>query len=190
MSKTRHLNLCFAAVMMGVLGVALLTYREDVLGPLLAPVAMWTAHATFALLQWSGIEATRVATVISHPSGFAYEIYHRCTGFLPVALLTAAILASPGTLRGKIIGLAVGAPILIALNLIRLVHLFYLGVYHPVAFDFAHTVLWEALSILSILGLWGCWARWSTAGLGPEDHSVRSSSGWQGSMSAGAVEKR
>lgn len=163
MPVTRQLNLRFALVMVGFAGAVLLTYREDVLGALLAPVTMWTAQATLALLHWFGMEATRTANVISHPNGFAYEIYYRCTGFLPVAFLATAILAYPGPLRRKIIGLAVGVPVLIALNLTRLVHLFYLGVRHPAAFDLAHSVLWEGLLILAILGLWLGWTRWLTS---------------------------
>ncbi len=161
MSLTRHLNLRFAVVMAVFAGVVLLTYREDMLGPLLAPLTTLTAQITLALLHWLGMEAVRVATVISHPDGFAYEIYYRCTGFLPVAFLTASILASPGPLRRKCVGLAVGAPILIGINLARLVHLFYLGVHHPATFHFSHGVLWEGLFILATLGLWLRWTRWS-----------------------------
>ncbi len=160
MSVTRQLNLRFVTVMVGFVGVVWLTYREDVLGPPLATLTTLTAQTTLALLHWLGMEAVRVATVISHPDGFAYEIYYRCTGFLPVAFLTVSILAYPGSLRRKYIGLAVGVPILIGLNLARLVHLFYLGVYNPAAFNFAHAVLWEALLVLAIIGLWLGWTKW------------------------------
>lgn len=163
MHLTRPLNLRFVAVIVGFAGVAYLTYREDVLGALLAPLTTWTAGATLVLLHWLGIAATRMATVVSHPSGFAYEIYYRCTGFLPVAFLMTAILATPGCWRRKLVGLAVGAPVLIALNLTRLVHLFYLGVHHPAAFDFAHTVLWDGLFVFAIFGLWVIWTRWLSA---------------------------
>ena len=161
MPVTRQLNLRFALVMAGFAGTVLLTYREDVLGTLLAPLTMWTAWVTLALLHWLGMEATRVATVVSHPSGFAYEIYYRCIGFLPVGFLTTGILAYPGRWRRKLVGLVVGVPVLIALNLTRLVHLFYLGVHNPAAFDFAHAVMWEGFLILAILGLWLSWTRWS-----------------------------
>ena len=161
MPVTRQLNLRFALVMAGFAGAVLLTYREDVLGALLAPVTMWTARVTLTLLHWLGMEATRTAIVISHPNGFAYEIYYRCIGFLPVGFLTTGILAYPGHWRKKLVGLVVGVPVLIALNLTRLVHLFYVGVHNPAAFDFAHSVMWEGFLILAILGLWLGWTRWS-----------------------------
>jgi exosortase/archaeosortase family protein len=160
MSATTQLNLRFATVMAVFAGVVFLTYREEVLGALLTPVATVTAEMTLVMLRWAGMVGVRVATVISHPDGFAYEIYYRCTGFLPVAFVTLAILASPGPLRRKVIGLALGVPVLIVLNLTRLVHLFYVGVHSPAAFDFAHAVVWEGLLILAIFALWLGWARW------------------------------
>lgn len=161
MYVSRQLNLRFATMMAVFVGVVLLTYRDDMLGLVLTPLTTLTANMTLALLHWLDMEAVRVMTVISHPDGFAYEIYYRCTGFLPVAFLTASIVAFPGTMRRKCVGIAVGVPILIGLNLARLVHLFYLGVHNPAAFELAHTVIWEGLLILAIFGLWLCWTRWS-----------------------------
>jgi len=137
------------------------TYREDVLGPILSPLTYYTARAALVLLHMCGMEAARAATVIYHPDGFAYEIYYRCTGFLPVAILTASIFASPGPLRFKFCGLAMGVPVLLAVNLFRLVYLFYVGIYIPAAFDFSHSVLGESLLILATLGLWLTWIKWN-----------------------------
>lgn len=157
----RELHLRFVAVMTVFVGVVLLTHGDDTLGSLLAPLTALTTQMTLPVLQWSGMEATRAAAVISHPGGFAYEITYRCTGFLPVAFLTMSILASPGSLQRKVIGLVVGVPILFGLNLARLVHLFYVGVYDPAAFHVAHTLLWEGCLILVTVGLWLGWMRWS-----------------------------
>ena len=160
----------FVAVMVSFAGIAVLTYREDVLGTLIAPLTLLTAEVTSVLLRWVGMEAARVATVVSHPSGFTYEIYYRCTGFLPAAVLTTAILASPGRGRWKLVGMVVGVSTLISLNLARLVHLFYVGVHQPAVFDFAHSVLWEGLVILAVVGLWLGWTCWagSTRQHGPD----------------------
>src|SRR3989304_7051842 len=141
MAVFRYVNLRFTAVMAIFVDVILLPYREDVLGSLLGPLTTLTAQVTLALLHWLGMEAARVGTLISHPHGFAYEIYYRCTGFFPVAVLTVSILASPGTLRRKCIWLALGVPVLIALNLVRLVPLFFIGGFNPPPFVFAHPVL-------------------------------------------------
>lgn len=157
---TRKQKTRFAVIMVGFLLVLTLTYREDLLGNVLSPLAYFTARTTLALLHICGIEAARTATLIYHPDGFTYEIYYRCTGFLPVAILTAAIFAYPGPWRYKIFGLAMEVPVLLALNLIRLVTLFYVGVYIPAAFDFAHSVIGESLLIIATAGLWLAWIRW------------------------------
>jgi len=151
----------FALIMAGFTLALLFTYREDVLGYILSPLAYYTARTTLGLLHMFGMEAARTATLIYHPDGFAYEIYYRCTGFLPVAILTASIFAYPGPSRFKFLGLAMGVPVLLALNLFRLVYLFYVGVYIPAAFDFAHSVLGESLLILATLGLWLAWIKWN-----------------------------
>jgi exosortase H (IPTLxxWG-CTERM-specific) len=157
-------RLRFALVLVIFVGVVLVAYSEEVLGPPLAPLTTLTAQMTFAFLQWTGLAAERTATLIHQPGGFGYEIYYRCTGFLPVAFLTVSILAYPARPRAKLVGLAVGVPLLIGLNLIRLVHLFYIGVYRPAIFDFAHTVAWEGSIILAIIAIWLIWTTWADSG--------------------------
>jgi exosortase H (IPTLxxWG-CTERM-specific) len=158
---TRQQKHRFAFVMAGFTFALVLTYREDVLGAILSPLTAYTARTTLVLLHMFGMEAVRMATLIFHPDGFAYEIYYRCTGFLPVAILTAVIFAYPGPWRFKFFGLAIGVPVLLVLNLFRLVYLFYVGVYIPAAFDFAHSVLGESLLILVTLVLWLVWIKWN-----------------------------
>ena len=150
----------FVVIMAGFALALVFTYRENVLGAILSPLTDYTARTTLVLLHMCGMEAARAATLIFHPAGFAYEIYYRCTGFLPVAILSAAIFAYPGSWRSKFFGLAIGVPVLLALNLFRLVYLFYVGVYFPAAFDFAHSVLGEGLWLLATLGLWLAWIKW------------------------------
>ena len=144
-------------------GVILLMYRDDILGTFLTPLTMMTARTTLALLHWSGMEAVRVANQIYHPDGFGYEIYYRCTGFLPAAFLTVAIMAYPRTLGRKTCGLALGVSVLMALNLTRLVHLFYVGVYNPTVFDVVHAIFWQGIFILVSVGLWLGWIKWSNS---------------------------
>jgi len=160
MVVTRHLSFRFAALMAAFAGLVFVTYRQDVAGSLLTPLTTLTAQMTLSLVNWLGMEAVRVGTMISHPDGFAYLIYYRCTGILPVAFLAAAVAAYPARLHQKLAGLAVAVPILIIFNLARLVHLFYLGVHRPAVFDVSHTIVWEILLILVTIGLWVGWTRW------------------------------
>ena len=122
----------------------------------------WTAETTVRLLEISGIEALRQSTMIYEPSGFAYEIYFRCTGFLPVVTFVVALLALPGcSWRSRLIGLSLGVPLILGVNFARLVHLFYLGVYRPDLFPFAHAVLWESGIVITVAVVWLMWAAWA-----------------------------
>jgi len=140
----------------------LLVYRDDLLGRLLDPWAELTARMTLFILHFLRVEAMRIGSQIHHPGGFAYEIYYRCTAVLVATLLGALTVATPASVRCKLIGLSVGIPVLFALNLIRLVHLFYTGVFYPGLFDLAHGLVWELILISATLGLWWLWSRWAT----------------------------
>jgi exosortase/archaeosortase family protein len=103
------------------------------------------------------MDATREVAAIYHPTGFAYEISHGCIGLVPAALLGVSISVYPAGTRTKLIGLAVGIPLLIGVNFARLVHLFYLGVHRPDFFHVAHTVVWQGVIIVTVVGLWLTW---------------------------------
>jgi exosortase/archaeosortase family protein len=148
-------------------GAVFLVYRDEVLGPVLAPLAAWTAHITLILVHVLGIDAVRADTVLAHPDGFAYEVAYTCTGFLPISTFIACILAYPGTWHTKRVGIAFGVPLLWMVNLLRLVHLFYLGVYIPEAFAPAHEVVWQGLQGMVFIALWLSWIHWSEKQVSP-----------------------
>src|SRR2546421_10087198 len=72
MLKDRVQDARFLAFMAVFTGFVFLLYREELVGPSLVPLTLWTARTTVLLLHWLGIEAVQAATVISHPEGFAY----------------------------------------------------------------------------------------------------------------------
>jgi exosortase/archaeosortase family protein len=140
------------------LGLFLMAYRDEFLGRLLEPLSLATAVTAAGAIEFFGMEVVRTLTVLRHPDGFAYEIYYRCTGLLPVVVFAIITLAYPAPSKPKAVGLGVGIPFLLFLNLARLVHLFYIGVHSPDLFDLAHSVLWEAILIgAAFLLFW----RWS-----------------------------
>lgn len=126
---------------------------------MLAPLNLLTAQLTAAMLDLVGLPVVREAVVLTHAGGFACEIYQACTAFTPVALLAAAILPYPASWRARLLGVAVGAAFLIALNQLRLVSVVWLGVYAPQFFDFVHFWLWHALLIAATAGYWLGWVK-------------------------------
>jgi exosortase/archaeosortase family protein len=165
--RLRHarLNARYALGLAAVAVLLWLAFRDEVMGPVLEPLRTLIAQATLELIHGVGMEATRHASAIYHPGGFAYEISRGCTGFVPAAMLAAAISGYPARRRGKVAGLALGIPALLGINLGRLVHLFYVGVHQPEWFDVAHKVAWEGLIILAVVGFWLGWATWVDRGV-------------------------
>lgn len=129
-------------------------FRDELVGPLVLPLRVLTARAALVLIQGVGIDAFREATALYHPGGFAYEVSRGCLGLIPAAFLTVGVLAYPAERRRKLVALVVGVPVLFAINLVRLVHLFYLGVHRPDLFRPAHQLVWQALIVAAVFLLW------------------------------------
>jgi exosortase/archaeosortase family protein len=151
---------------MAAFGLALLAlYRSPRLHGLLAPLDAPTARVTAALVGASGLEVERRGAVLAHPGGFSYEIYYRCTGLVVAACLAAGLAALPGRAggaggrRAKLLAVVVGAALVLALNFGRLAGLYWIGVRHPGAFDFAHRVVGEAGMLAAVGVYWLVWLR-------------------------------
>lgn len=147
----------FALVLAALAALVLVGYRDSVLGPPLAGWSALTARAAFAVLRALAVPASLDGTILAHPGGFACEVYYRCTGFLPLVCLAVAILASPGRARRKLAGIALGAPLLLGLNLLRVVHVFIVGATRPDLFGLMHGVVWEAAIVAAVIGIWMVW---------------------------------
>ncbi len=78
---------------------------------------------------------------------------------LHLGTLFAAIIAFPSSWRHKIVGFLVGFLAIQALNVVRVISLFYLGQWNMAVFNFAHEFLWQALIMLDVLIVWPLWVR-------------------------------
>ena len=100
-------------------------------------------------------------------NGFAVEIQAGCNGVEACITLAAAIVAFPASWRYRIAGLALGFIAVQALNLVRVISLFYLGQWSMKAFEFAHLYLWQALILIDALVVFLVWARQARVALPP-----------------------
>ncbi len=154
---SRRLLLALAAF----LGLVLLVFRDEVVGPAMQPLQAGAAAVVGALLGSAGLPVARESAALFHPGGFAYQVSRGCLGLVPAGFLAVGILAGPGGARAKTIGVGLGVSLVLGLNLLRLLHLFYLGVHDPRAFHLAHEVFWEVAIVLWVVGLWLLWLRWA-----------------------------
>lgn len=128
-----------------------------------AVVIPWTeglARVSAALIT---VFDPRVATfgkiLQSTANGFAISIEAGCNGIEAAIVLIAAMLAFPATWMYRAIGIAAGLATVQALNVLRVVSLFYLGQWSIQAFEWAHLYVWQALIMLDVLVVWLIWIR-------------------------------
>ena len=119
------------------------------------------ATVSTAILNLFDEGATSQGTAINSLR-FNINIAHGCDAIEPAALFVAAVLAFPASFRSKPLALFVGTFLLLTINLIRIVSLFYTGVYWPRAFETMHVDVWQPAFIVLSLFLWTLWALWAT----------------------------
>jgi exosortase H (IPTLxxWG-CTERM-specific) len=120
------------------------------------------ARLSYWLLHW-------VDTDVSVENEILYSLSHRkavrvergCNGVEAVAVLAAAILAYPTTMKAKILGLILGALAVQSLNVIRIVALYYLNIWNEALFEWTHLYLWQLLLILDAFVFFVLWLRWA-----------------------------
>lgn len=126
----------------------------SVLERALYPLTTMTASAASFAFGLFDVDVARSGFVFVHSDGFAYEIYYRCTGFWPVLLLAGLITADGVALRRRCHVILIGGGLLILLNLVRLLSLFWVGVEFPRYFGLAHSALWPFAMMGTVLSLW------------------------------------
>jgi exosortase H (IPTLxxWG-CTERM-specific) len=96
----------------------------------------------------------------STSNGFAISIERGCNGVEAVIILVAAMLAFPAPWKHRLIGIGLGFLAIQALNLVRIISLFYLGQWNHVWFDWFHLYVWQALIVLDALIAFLIWLRY------------------------------
>ena len=95
----------------------------------------------------------------STTNGFAVSIEAGCNGIEAAIVLIAAMLAFPAPWKHRLIGILAGLFAVQALNIVRVISLFYLGQWNIEVFEWAHLYLWQALIMLDVLIVWLVWIR-------------------------------
>jgi exosortase H (IPTLxxWG-CTERM-specific) len=97
--------------------------------------------------------------IVAIPGGFSVQIVSECFGLLEMAIFSAAVLAFATSWRKRLLGLAVGLPVIFAFNLLRIGMLLWVGRHSRAFFEFAHLYFWQATLVLGITALWLLWVR-------------------------------
>jgi exosortase H (IPTLxxWG-CTERM-specific) len=93
-------------------------------------------------------------------SGFAVSIEAGCNGVEAAIVLVAGVLAFPARWQHKLVAIVLGFLFVQALNLVRIVSLFYLGQWHLPLFEWTHLYFWPVLIMLDVLVVFAIYLRW------------------------------
>ncbi len=120
----------------------------------LADVSAWLMHTFDSKVAVHG------NIVASTTTGFAIAIERGCNGVEAVIILVAAMLAYPARWGERLLGILIGFFCVQAVNLVRIISLFYLGNWNRTWFDWFHLYVWQALIVLDALVVFLIWLSW------------------------------
>jgi exosortase/archaeosortase family protein len=151
----------FALLMAIFYGVLWIPYMNETVMP---SYMRLNAVAAAKVMNVFGANARTNGTQISasSPRAWSVDIQQGCDAIEPTALFVAAVLAFPACVRFKLPGVVIGAISLALINLVRIITLFYTGIYFPRAFEIMHVDVWQPIFILLALTFWIFWAWWAT----------------------------
>lgn len=92
-------------------------------------------------------------------SSYSINIVDGCNGIYATAILISGVLAFPSRFKEKLWGILLGVAAIFALNLVRVISLFYLGQFYPDVFEEVHVYVWQPIIILWAIFVWDFWSR-------------------------------
>ncbi|MEO8585026.1 MAG: exosortase H [Acidobacteriota bacterium] len=141
----------------------LLVAIQPVNDRVVVPFTGLLVRVSAVLLAAIGESTQSVGTVIQSPA-FAVDVKNGCNGIEAALLLVSAMLAFPATWKQRALGIAGGLAVIQAVNLFRIVSLFWLGVHHRNVFELFHAAIWQTALILLAVGIFLAWSRFAGAG--------------------------
>ena len=152
----------FIAIFLGML-VALFAIEllQPVQRHVIVPFTGALAHVAVWIMQlFDGNVVAQLNSIRRGIDGPGIEIVAGCNGVEAVLILVSAVLAFPAPWKHKLAGIGIGFVAIQALNLVRIISLFYLGQWNRTWFDWFHLYLWQALIVLDALVAFLVWLRW------------------------------
>jgi exosortase H (IPTLxxWG-CTERM-specific) len=143
----------FIAVFLGVL---ITLFTIEMLNPVqehvIVPFTSWLASLSAALITPFDDTVVAYGKVLQFKdTGFAVSIEAGCNGVEATIVLIAAVLAFPATWRQRLAAITLGFLAVQAMNILRIISLFYLGDWDLDIFSWVHLYLWPTLIMLDVL---------------------------------------
>jgi exosortase family protein XrtM len=118
-----------------------------------------TASFSSAILNLFG-QDTHASEIAIRSAHYDINVRRGCDAVEPAWFFCAAVLSFPSSLLQKLPGIAAGVILILCLNLIRIVSLYFIGLHYPKFFNPVHLEIWPMVFILTALVLWAGWIKW------------------------------
>ena len=151
--ETRFLILFLTILGISFTVVALKPVNDGFVVPYTTLIAKFSGN----VLRLLGEDITIDGCLLRSPR-FAVTIYNGCNGLITSLIFVSGVLAFPARWSAKVVGVIGGLMAIQIINLIRIVSLFYIGIYLPQFFNQSHIFIWQSLVILAGVTLWIVWA--------------------------------
>lgn len=147
----------FGALMLVFYALAETPYCQRVFWPANLQANAWVANGVLRSLQ----QHTSVTEATIKTDQYEFVIKRGCDATEPVCLLLAAVTAFRAPLWRKVVGMLTGTLLLLAINQLRVVALFFMGRDFPGLYPTLHLTVFPAVFVVLALLIWAGWAQWT-----------------------------
>ncbi len=170
-TRTSRQRALFAAKFLGCLVlfyavIAVAAVNDYVVVPFTAAVA----RVAVTVLHVVDLNVHAVGTTMASQQ-FAMDVKNGCNAIETMILFAAAVLAFPASARSRLIGLAIGLPVIQLANIARLATLYWVGSRHPSWFEVFHIGVWQTVIILIGVATFAIWSSRSAASASMADRA-------------------
>jgi exosortase/archaeosortase family protein len=118
----------------------------------------WNAQASAAILRLFGDDADAMGTVLGSARNVV-DIRRGCDAIQVSAFFVFGVFASPiaVTFKHRAAVALIGAVFLLTVNLVRIISLYYAGIYSSRLADILHIDIWQPAFIFLTIFLWLAW---------------------------------
>ena len=150
--------LTFGGVLIGLFTLEMLTpVQETIIQPFTGLLAMLS---TAIILPFDDSVIAQGRVLRDAATGFAVSIEAGCNGVEAAIVLIAGIMAFPARTTHKLVAISAGFIFVQALNIVRIISLFYLGQWNYSVFEWFHLYLWPVLIMLDVLVVFALYLSW------------------------------
>jgi exosortase H (IPTLxxWG-CTERM-specific) len=170
-SRNRRSAFFVARFLALLIGLYFVVASHPVNDQIIVPFTGGVARLSAAVLNILGERVTVSGTAI-RSGRFAVEIENGCNGVETALLFGAAVIAFPAPWRRRGAGLLLGFIAIEAVNLVRVITLFWVGAHRPALFSTSHTVLWQSIVVMCGVLLFLVWASREASASAAAEHGA------------------